>query len=162
MKLHLRYFSNKTRLPLGNEEIEVKPYQIIVWLSLATPAFSDWAESMPRFPAILDLGNNHNLAITTQQLQSWTGIVADALPLRKRIRIEGRIARLRESVVWLHTGIDPFRLSMDKGIAVVDDSWPRLPILGLRALTASKLRLHVYGDTMQAIIRTPPPWYWPL
>ena len=55
----------------------------------------------------------------------------------------------------------PFKLMIDEGIAVFDADWPRLPILGLRALTKNKLQTFVYGDTKQVLIRTPPKWYWP-
>ena len=55
----------------------------------------------------------------------------------------------------------PIKMNVSDGIAVYEGNWPRLPILGLRALTNSNLRIYVYGDKKQVLIRTPPPWYWP-
>jgi hypothetical protein len=67
---------------------------------------------------------------------------------------------LHRARIWLHSDSEPFQLSTEAGIAVVEGDWPRLPILGLRALTNSNLRVFIYGDTKRVLIRTPP-WYWP-
>ena len=68
---------------------------------------------------------------------------------------------MRHASLWLHTDSEPFQLTINEGIAVMEGDWPRLPVLGLRALTNSKLQTFIYGDTLRALIRTPPKWYWP-
>ena len=64
--------------------------------------------------------------------------------------------------LWLHGDEGPFALTIPDGVAVYESGGPRLPILGLRALTNSKLQTLIYGDALRVVIRTPPPWYWPL
>jgi hypothetical protein len=72
------------------------------------------------------------------------------------MRVETTKATLYGAGLWLHTGANPFRFDVYEGIAVFDGSWPRLPVLGLRALTNSKLQTFIYGDEKRVVIRTPP------
>jgi hypothetical protein len=53
--------------PDGAEEI--KPYQIIVMVSISDQEVLDLPEDALRIPAILDTGNNHNFAIRQGQLE---------------------------------------------------------------------------------------------
>ena len=161
MKLHLPYFSEKTKVKVHNEVVEVKAFQIIVWVSVASDATAAWDARVPRLPAILDIGNNHNFAITDAHLLKWAGIHAASLIQLKSMRERGKKVPLVDAGLWLHTDGEPFKIRIHEGIAVYDGDWPRLPILGLRALTENKLQIFIYGDTKRVIIRTPPKWYWP-
>jgi hypothetical protein len=161
VKLHLPYFSEKTKVKVHNEVVEVKAFQIIVWVSVVSDATSAWDPRIPRLPAILDIGNNHNFAITDTHLLKWAGIHAASLVQLKSMRERGKKIPLVDAGLWLHTDAEPFKVRIDEGIAVHEGGWPRLPTLGLRALTKNDLQTFVYGDTKQVIIRTPPPWYWP-
>ena len=71
------------RSPSG--EVEVRPYQIVVWLSLG--AASQAAPSLPPFPAILDTGHNHNFSIQADLLKAWAGWEPDELPKLKAISV---------------------------------------------------------------------------
>jgi hypothetical protein len=150
-----------TRIALPNEVVEVKAFQIIVWVSVSLDASLQWDARTPKFPAILDCGNNHNFAITESHLLTWGGMHAASIPELGMIREQQQRVRLRGAGLWLHTDGEPYLLRVDEGIAVHTGDWPRLPILGLRALTNSKLQTLIYGDTKQVIIRTRPKWYWP-
>jgi hypothetical protein len=162
VKLHLQYHSEKTQVAVDDRSVDVKPYQIIVWISILTDDFEQWHSGAPRVPAILDTGNNHNFAITEQQLVHWAGIHSTALAEVGHAREAGRRVKLCDATVWLHGGDNqPMKLTVAGGVAVYEGSWPRLPILGLRALTNSNLQVLIYGDTKRAVLRTPPPWYWP-
>jgi len=161
VKLHLSYYSEKAHISVHDEVIEIKQFQIIVWVSVSTPLFKEWAPNTPRIPAILDIGNNHNFAITKEQLGRWAGISSISLPMLKKARVAGRPGNLHRASLWLHSDNDPFSLKNEEGIAVLDGDWPHLPILGLRALTNTKLQTFIYGDTKRVLIRTPPKWYWP-
>jgi hypothetical protein len=44
----------------------VKPYQIVVTVSLSVRELIEPDPGLPQFPAILDTGNNHNFAIREQ------------------------------------------------------------------------------------------------
>ena len=116
---------------------------------------------MPEFQAILDIGTTHNFVLTEAHLRRWAGIHKASLPPIGKLRIEDLEAGLRTAGLWLHLNNEPFPLDIEEGIAVLDGDWPRLPILGLRALTNSKLQTFIYGDAMQVVICTPSPWYWP-
>jgi hypothetical protein len=161
VRLHLPYFSEKTSVTVRNRVVEVKAFQIIVWVSISGEKSLAWDPRLPKIPAILDTGSTHNFALTESQLKEWAGIHAASLSEVGRIKIEGRKAPLRSAGLWLRMDDEPFQLNIKEGIAVFDGDWPRLPILGLRALTDNKLQTFIYGDTKQVTIRTPPRWYWP-
>jgi hypothetical protein len=86
VKLHLSYFSEKTKIKVHNETVEIKAFQIIVWVSVASDATSPWDPRIPRLPAILDIGNNHNFSITGEHILKWAGIHAASLVKLKSIR----------------------------------------------------------------------------
>jgi hypothetical protein len=161
LKLHLPYYSEKSTITVHGEPVEVKAYQVIVWVSISDVDTQAWDSRLPRLPAILDVGHTHNFALTENQLHRWAGIHAAGLPRIGWMRKEGMRMPLHRANLWLHTDGEPYRLSLAEGFAVVEGTWPRLPILGLRALTMNKLHTFIYGDTKQVIIRTPPSWFWP-
>ena len=161
MKLHVPYFSEKITVTVCSDVVEVKAFQVIVWVSISGDETTTWDPRIPKLPAILDIGTTHNFAVTNDHLVNWAGIHAASLPQLGRARIDGRKAPLRSAGLWLHTNGEPFNFKIDEGIAVFDGDWPRLPILGLRALTNSKLQTFIHGNTKQVLIRTPPKWYWP-
>ena len=161
MRLHLAYYKEKTTVTVQNEAVEVKAYQIIVWVSISLRSVLEWDAKIPQFPAILDIGNTHNFAISQEQLQRWAGVHPDSLRLLKRMREKKHLVPVRAASLWLH-GNDAFRLDIDDGIGVYETNGPRLPILGLRSLTNSKLQTFIYGDQTRAVIQTPRKWYWPL
>lgn len=161
MKLRLQYSPEKTAVAVRNEIVEVKAYQIIVWVSVSSATVVSFPPSTPRFPAILDTGTTHNFAITRAQFLRWAGFDPENLQKVGTIRIERRRAPLYHARLWLHADDEAFDLSMSDGIAILDGDWPRLPILGLRALTNSKLQTFIYGDTKEVVIRSPSAWFWP-
>jgi hypothetical protein len=110
-------------------------------------------ENIPRFPALMDTGNNFGFSIPDRHLREWAGIDPGLLEARGEITIEGKVATRREAAVWLYSNIPgrpevasgraPFRLRMPKGIAVYARDaippGPRLPLLGLPALLDNDL-----------------------
>jgi len=55
----------------------------------------------------------------------------------------------------------PFILNALRGIAVYRGDFPRIPILGLRAIVENKLVLKVDGARREATLRTSHKWWWP-
>ena len=159
MKLHVSYSSEKTDLAVGKEIVQAKPYQIIVWVSVCVPGLLDFDPKIPKLPAILDPGDNHNFSISEDHLRRWAGLDPRRLKEQRRIRKEGEVVQLRSASLWLH-GDEPYPLDVGEGIAVFKEG-PRLPLLGLRAITKSRLRMVIKGDQKKAIIRTPPKRFWP-
>jgi len=126
----------------------VKAFQIVVMVSL--PIGDVLEPGGRRFPAILDTGLNHNFAIRREQLDRWTAL---RLPARKPVTIRKQEIPLAAAHVWVYrnepgtnTPLDlpPIRLRTPEGIAIFPENEPnpaRLPILGLRALVRSNLKL---------------------
>jgi hypothetical protein len=145
--------------------VQVKPYQIVVAVSVSLPAMGDWDASMPRFPAILDTGNNHNLSISRGHLLRWAGLQPEALRVLGAMRERQQRIPLHAASVWLHRNRpgeqalrhrEPVPLKLEEGIAIYpDDIGPRLPVLGLGALTHNQLHVAIDPERMRVNIRTP-------
>jgi hypothetical protein len=138
----------------------------MVWVSILAGGRTE--PQPPRFPAILDIGHNHNFSIREQHLVQWAGIDPRSLTKLGEIRIGGDRLPLVEADVWLHpnrsgerdTFADrpPSCLELDQGIAVYPQAMttaPRLPLLGLRALRRANLDLIVRCRARRVTIRTP-------
>lgn len=144
----------------------VKPYQIITWVSLSGGGMLEWNPKTPRFPAVLDPGSNHNFSIGQGQLIQWAGIRPELLRGQGAVRDRGERIPLHAAHLWLHANQpgtrevrqdrEPYRLRVHEGIAIYpDDRAPRLPILGLRAITRNGLQLMIDGDRRLVWLRTP-------
>jgi hypothetical protein len=91
----LPYSSDPTVVSVPGGRVRVKRYQIVVDVGISLQALREWDPRMPRFPAILDTGNNHNLSISRGHLLRWAGLQPEAL------RIIGAI-RERQQQIPLH------------------------------------------------------------
>jgi hypothetical protein len=143
----------------------VKPYQIIVTVSLSARQLIEPDLGLPRFPAILDTGNNHNFAISEPHLRSWARITP--AESRHHIRVQGQRIPLINAGLWLFpnepgrlttSGRPPTRLAVPEVIAVYPEDLPspaRLSILGLRAPVTSELKLIIHGKRRMVTLRTP-------
>jgi hypothetical protein len=71
MKLidRLPYHEATTHVAVRGIPVEVRRYQIIVWVSLTEQVF----------PAILDTGHSHNFTISQSQLERFAGV--NSLPV---------------------------------------------------------------------------------
>jgi hypothetical protein len=150
-----------------NEVCRVRSPQIIVWVSLNVRSSEEWDPRLPRFPAILDTGNSHSFFIRESHLIQWAGIRPAAMRELGSAVSTGVPVKLRHGCLFLHrnlpglrdkdSGRPPVLLSTREGISVCSDSHPRaprLPLLGLRALTANKLTLIVDGARNEVSLRT--------
>ncbi len=148
---------------VAEEEVRVRAYQIVVWVSLSIQDVL--AKDARRFPAVLDTGHSHNFSIREDQLLPWAGVAAASLAGLGSIVVNRDEVPLRAAHLWVHRNRPgtvellpkAFRLEVPQGVAVYlpgSASAPRLPLLGLRALVRSKLRLTVDGDKMSVSLRT--------
>ncbi len=151
----------------GSQSVRVRPHQIIVWVSVSI-ADAEWDARTPAFPAILDTGNTFIFSVFQRQLIQWAGMQPRALPALGTIRESGKRYPCHEADVWLHANVpgrrdrrgdrQPFRLSLEKGIAVYPDTGTppsHLPLLGLQALTQNNLHLAIDGERRHVHLRTP-------
>jgi hypothetical protein len=93
------YSTDATFVSAPAGSARVKPYQIVVAVSVSLQALLEWDPRTPRFPAILDTGNNHNLSISRGHLLRWAGLQPEAL------QVIGTI-RERQQRIPLHRGWD--------------------------------------------------------
>jgi hypothetical protein len=163
----LPYSDRSTTVGLPGRSVDVKPSQIIVWVSITEIGHGELDAKALRLPVILDTGLSHNFAIREEHLAAWAGFERRYLRKLRDITIGGRVVPLHEAEVWVHSNRvgerdrfadrPPFPLQIESGIAVYPaDSLgaPRLPLLGLRALQWSKLRLTIDCERRHMSLRT--------
>jgi hypothetical protein len=153
------------RLGIHGESLKIRPFQIVVQISVSDAL--TWSDSAPRIPALLDTGLNHNFSIQEIQLRRWAGIHPGALPAMGTVRDGERTPSLRFANVWIHRnrpgkpdlrGGRPYLLALDEGIAIYPDdgsNYPRLPLLGLRAIIKNNLKLVIDGKRKYVSVRAP-------
>jgi hypothetical protein len=155
MRIHQPIPETAGRVATPDGTAQVMPYQIVVMVSIAANRVMELPSDAPRFPAVVDTGNNHNFAIRQEQFARWTGLT---LPKRGLVNVGGTTNPLHAGNVWIHPDSgDPFRLRMEEGIAVYppDLTNPaRLPILGLRGLVRNGLRIVIDGKDRDVTIST--------
>lgn len=167
----LPYFPHPTAIDFEahgqRHRVDVMAYQIVVWVGIAPVGELHPAAGAPRFPAILDTGHTHNFAIRPTQLRDWTGIDWPRLPPEgHESRYQGVAVPHRRANVWLYPNqhgwrdwVDPnpppALLELHRGLAVYGDGvWlgttgserltgPRLPLIGLRAISNSRAQFRV-------------------
>jgi hypothetical protein len=147
--------------------VAVKPYQIVVMVSITARNVTELDQGAPRIPAILDTGDNHNLAIRREQLNRWVRL---RQPERGQIRVGDARLPLVPANIWIHpnrpgtregTGRQPFKLEVKEGIAVYPPEATnpaRLPILGLRGLVRNGLKLVIVGKRREVTLKTAGWW----
>jgi hypothetical protein len=118
----------RTSLGFGGRYITIHPNQALVWVSVHLSGVLVPEANIPRFPALLDTGNNVGLSMQYRHLREWAGIDAGLLEAIGDIEINEQVATLRATTVWLYPNIPgrqdaadgrpPFRLKLSKGIAV--------------------------------------------
>lgn len=165
------FLEEPSELMFKTEPIRVRPFQIILWVSL-TPKRIDVPN--PRdlpFPAILDTGYSHTFSIREKHLIEWAGIRPDTMPLMGSARDRDERVPLRSANIWVHPNVrrnrdlmaprPPMAVAAPKGIGVYSGDFPRLPILGLRAIADNGLILQANGIRREATLRTQH-GFWPL
>ncbi len=155
------FFDVPTHVDVGEVPILVRPFQLIVWVSIQ-------ARGRPslRFPAILDTGFSLNFAIQEEHLRTWTGLSPDAFRVIGRSRINQQDLRLYRADIAIHSnvpgqrdvfrGAEPYQLSLCEGIVIYprgNPLGPRLPLLGLRAMVQNKFETVIDGPRRELTIR---------
>jgi hypothetical protein len=102
MRIHQPIPETAGRVVTPDGPVEVLPYQIVVMVSIAATRVIALPADAPRFPAVLDTGNNHNFAIRHEHLDRWTGL---SLPKRGLVIVGGRTIPLYAANVWIHPEI---------------------------------------------------------
>jgi len=160
------FFDGSTELTVRGQIVPIKPYQIIVWVSISQIGLRGLEPNTPRFPAVLDTGFNHSFVIHGQQLAQWAGLQPQQFKALDTITVYGEQSPLLAGNVWLYRNVPgkrdtflgqpPFCVQLDNGFAVASNraNAPRLPLLGLRALRWANLHSSIDGKSCHASIRT--------
>lgn len=146
--------------------VAVRSFQIIVWMSITGQGTDMAGLATPRFPAIVDIGNNHNLSMRRQHLRDWAGFSDEMIVPIGQVFLGKDAVPLVLARAWIWPNqpnsldIDrrrkPLALELPEGIAVYPTRMvhaPRLPLLGLRALVWNQLTLTVDGKRRFAELR---------
>ena len=153
------------------ERVRVRANQIILWVSLTRRSVRAPNPSAIPFPVILDTGHTHSLSLQERHLVMWAGLRPESLSELRQIRERNVRIPLLAANIWVHANVRGTRerladrpaylIKAQQGIAVYrDGDFPRLPILGLRAIAENKLVLTVDGKRRLATLRTAIRW-WP-
>lgn len=155
----LPFFTVETHIASPAGMVKLLPYQIAVTVSLVVKG-----NATRPFPAVLDTGLNQSFALTESHLEQWLGFKAAQLRVWGSTVVMGQSVLLREAKVGIHPNVpgqaaiaakEPFALSTREAILVFPAGpYPRLPLLGLRALVDSNLRLSVDGSRKLVQLRT--------
>jgi hypothetical protein len=105
VKLEFPYYTEKSTVAVLNESVEVKAFQIIVWVTILHDA-REFDSSATKFPAILDTGTTHNFVITKDHLSRWAGLQASDLPKVGRVRLEGKHDARSSVPVFVYTPVE--------------------------------------------------------
>jgi hypothetical protein len=135
----LPYSAEHRTIMVRGEPVQVRPYQIVVWVSVNIARLREWDPRTPAFPAILDPGNNFNFSVRQSQVVRWAGIRPELLKFLGRIKEGGKHYPRHAADVWLHRNKRgsqdlrpdraPYRLVLRRGLA----RWSAAAACGLSA-----------------------------
>jgi hypothetical protein len=168
---HMPFPGEPGEVVVRGERIRIRAHQIILWASVTLDRVKSPNPTAIPFPVILDTGHTHSLSIQERHLVEWADLRPEMLSVRMAIRERGQRILLRAANIWVHPNMrgirdqladrPPHLLEAKRGIAVYPPGeFPRLPILGLRAIAENNLILKIDGRKRTATLRKPP-WYWP-
>lgn len=163
-----------TRIPLVGAEHVVSPggvtitlrmYQPVIWVRLVPWAGRTDPEAVT-FPAVVDTGNNHSFLIPATLFRAWVRLDPAALVTKHRVRVqtaELSCHALNLDVYRTRAGIPTDRLAgrlqTDRGIVIVGERYehlfPRLPVIGVRCLRASRAVFSLDGGRATFSLRGP-------
>ncbi len=146
----------------------LNPPKMIVPLSLTVTEEKKFPKGVVTFPAILDTGFNRTIEIDERHLkwpiffEEWIVEIGQRNYLRDR-QNRTRLYYQVQANIWLHRlpyafsrnrpEKSPVLLERTTMIRVMapetDKPWPPLPLLGLEALVANRLKLSVDGRKLQ-------------
>jgi hypothetical protein len=168
----LPFFDHFTTIEVQGHPYRIFPYQIVLWASVGPVGASELDPHTPRFPVILDTGFTDNFLIHREQLRHFAGLEAESLRRgRDDLRARGRQIPIRAANLWLHSNRpgernkmadrSPILLELHRGIGVCTDSdvYPRLPLLGARALHRARARLVVDYWRSRVSLAVPSRWW---
>jgi hypothetical protein len=153
---------------VNGQPLRIFSYQILVWVSLGPRGVRLLDRLTPRFPAVLDTEFTDSFLIHQQQLQACAGLHSEHFrTFNQYLRTHNRQIPLHVANVRIHpnkpgerdrlAGRAPFLLELHRGIGICRDPdlYPRLPLLGARALRQAQLQVFLDYRRCRVSMRTP-------
>jgi hypothetical protein len=164
----LPFYDGFSTVHVHGQPFRIFPYQILVWVSLGPRGVRRLDPLTPRFPAVLDTAFTDSFLIHQQQLHDFAGLHAvHFTTFNQFLRTHNRQIPLHVANVWIHrnkpgerdsfAGSPPFLLELHRGIGICRDPdlYPRLPLLGARALRQAHLQVFLDYRRCHVFLRTP-------
>ena len=166
---------DRRSLRFGDRYVTIHANQVLVWVSVGLSGVLTPEANIPRFPALLDTGNNFGFSVQDRHLREWAGIDPALLEFLGDIEINEQVVTRRKATVWLYPNVpggqdtvgggSPFRLELSKGLAICTPSavpaGPRLPLLGLPAFLENDLDFWLDPERRHVTVQ-PRTWRRPL
>jgi hypothetical protein len=163
----LPFFDRFTTLEVQAQAHRVMPLQIVVWVSLGPQGLEEIPDGTPRIPAILDPGFTDGFLMHAHHLRRFCGLQPEHLRRRNTsMRAHDHVIPLHAANLWLHRNVSgerdrfaqvpPFLLELHRGIGIAtgDEIYPRLPLLGARALRTAGLQVFIDYTRLRLSVRT--------
>jgi hypothetical protein len=90
---------HRMSLRFGDRFVTVHRDQILVWVSVHLSRVLEPEQNVPRFPALLDTGNNLGFSVQDRHLHDWAGIDAGLLVPSGDAEVNGQVVALRRASV---------------------------------------------------------------
>jgi hypothetical protein len=157
-----------TNFFLGANAVSIAPYRVVVWVSLCDTKNPKKFPNVAQFPAVIDTAFDGSLLLRQEHLVGLRNIDFPRINTTRTIR-GCRVDELR-CQGWLYKSNRLFGsadaqrtlLQFGNGISVLRppqgsdrDTRPSVPVIGMRALTFSQLKLIVDGNRRTASVVKP-------
>jgi hypothetical protein len=160
-------FARTVQVPGYPFPVQLKPFQVLWWVSLTPPQQHQLPPGTPWLPALFDTGNNFTLSLREEHVKqagpglilAWSG---SPLYVRDGSGIVRTVPRLLVDI-WLHSNLphlagQPYPLRLGPlGVAYYPSTGaakgPPLPLLGLAALWTGSLKLEIDCHPGGGIVR---------
>jgi hypothetical protein len=93
---------DRRSLRFGERYVTIHAHQVLVWVSVDLSGVLTPEENIPRFPALLDTGNNFAFSVQDRHLREWAGIDPALLEFLGDIEINEQVVTRRKATVWLY------------------------------------------------------------
>ena len=163
----LQFFDRFTSVEVQGHSYRILPLQIIVWVSISPEGVGGIHDRSLRFPAIFDPAFTDEFLIHPLQLRRFAGMRPEHLRrLGDSLRTHDRLIPLHAAKLWLHrnepgerdrfASVPAFPLDLERGIGLTtgDEIYPRLPLLGARALRRAELQVSIDYYRCRLSVRT--------
>jgi hypothetical protein len=162
----LPFFDHFTTVDARGQTHRVFPLEIVVWVSIGPAEIDEISDRVPRIPAVLDPAFTDTFLIHPRHLREFAGLQPEHLPkLNSSLRTHDQTIPLHAANLWLHRNIrgerdsfarrSPFLLELYRGIGIPTGTevYPRLPLLGARALRTAKLQVAIDYARLRLTVR---------